>query len=94
MMKTTGLVYFSIWMGEIMGALKLNQIRRVRHEQGPYVLKRRHWFSPLLMEAGNAYFRLHRTRIRLLRNPDWLRREQEVNRMLYGEEIESIRAAG
>ena len=87
MMKTFGLAYLSRWMGEGMGALKLNRIRVVHDEQEHYALKQRRWFSPPLMEAGNLYLRLFRMRIRWLRTHEWLRREREMYHTLYGEEI-------
>jgi hypothetical protein len=58
-----------------------------------FVLKRRRWYAPAVIFAGNTYIRILGLHIRVLQNREWLRREADLYRRLYAEQV-AVRPGG
>lgn len=72
------------WLARRMAATHLNRVWFILEAGRPYVLKRRRWFSPLLIFFGNGVSRVRRVPVIVLQNRAWRAWEARVNPLVNG----------
>ncbi len=78
------------WLGPWLGKLRLHAIEpRQAPGRPPTIAKRRRWFGPLLIGAGNLYLRLLGSGVRVLPGAEWRAESVRDVAQLYGIELES-----
>lgn len=83
----------SLMAGKIIGSVKLNRLIMTSENGRNLVLKRRCWYTPVLVFIGNIYIFLLGLKIRILRDREWLQREKTIYNDLYNELI-AVRPGG
>lgn len=74
--------------GKLLSRVPFNELEKRHLIEGAYYHKKRCWYAPLLIIAGNAYLRLLRTHVRMLFLGKWLMWERRVYKELLGMELQ------
>jgi hypothetical protein len=72
------------WLGRALAKVRLHEFERRETAGTPLLAKRRKWFSPPLIAAGNLYLRWLGSGVLVLGDRRWKARERDVYRRLYG----------
>ena len=89
MLALTERVYFSLCrtLGSLLRSARYSTARIVDENGERRVLKSRRFYAPLLILMGNALVRILDTGVRVLPQRDWVEREREIYRTLYGTSV-------
>lgn len=68
----------------MLADVEVNAVRMTHVNRQSNCAKRRRWFGPLLIAAGNIYLKRIGAGTRVLPNDEWHLWESEVYRMVYG----------
>lgn len=89
MLALTERVYFSLCrtLGSLLRSARYSTARIVDEDGERRVRKSRRFHAPLLISMGNALVRILDTGVRVLPRRDWVEREREIYRTLYGTSV-------